>query len=147
MKTKTLIRNQNGGAAVEFALILPLFIFLIFGIIEGSLLLYNKQVLTNASREGARAGIVAGNPRLSDGDIQTVIDKYADKYLVTFGAGTITLTDPITPLEASRTGNLFGQDLTVSIEYPYNFLVLFNPITFSRFIPIPLRAKTIMKME
>jgi Flp pilus assembly protein TadG len=54
MKTKMMIRDQNGGAAVEFAIILPLLIALLFGIVEFGLLLYNKQIITNASREGAR---------------------------------------------------------------------------------------------
>jgi Flp pilus assembly protein TadG len=53
MKTKMMIRDQNGGAAVEFAIILPLLIALLFGIVEFGLLLYNKQIITNASREGA----------------------------------------------------------------------------------------------
>jgi len=145
MKTKTLIKNQNGGAAVEFALILPLFIFLIFGIIEGGLLLYNEQVLTNASREGARAGIVAGLNRAGD-EHKTVSENrataYCLNYLVTFSA-----TPNFSALATSPSGISFGDPLTVTVTYDYGFLVLFNPITFSRFNPIPLQAKTIMKME
>jgi hypothetical protein len=142
MRTKMLIKNQNGGAAVEFAIILPFLIFLIFGIIEGGLLLYNDQVLTNASREGARAGVVVGNPRLSDAGIQAVIDKYADKHLVTFGNKNFP-SAVILPAQSSRVGNLFGTDLSVEITYDYNFLVL----KAFGFGPITLRAKTIMKME
>jgi Flp pilus assembly protein TadG len=63
-KLKMRLKSQKGVAAVEFALVLPLLVLLIFGIIEFSLLMFNKQVITNASREGARAGIVAGTPRL-----------------------------------------------------------------------------------
>ena len=50
--------NQKGAAIVEFAIILPLLLLLIFGMIEFSLLMYNKAMITNASREGARRGIV-----------------------------------------------------------------------------------------
>jgi Flp pilus assembly protein TadG len=53
MKPKMIIKDQNGGAVVEFAIILPLLIALLFGIVEFGLLLYNKQIITNASREGA----------------------------------------------------------------------------------------------
>jgi len=148
MKTKMMIRDQNGGAVVEFALILPLLIVLLFGSVEFGLLLYNKHIITNASREGARAGIVMRDPRLSDSDIKAIVDKYADKYLVTFGSGTISFNPPISPPESSRTGpGLFGTDLIVTVEYPYNFLVLFNPITFQRFDPIKLKARTVMRME
>jgi hypothetical protein len=77
-----------------------------------------------------------------DVDIQTVIDKYADKYLVTFG--TKNFPPPvILPVESARTGFLFGTDLSVKITYDYDFLVL----KAFRFGPITLRAQTIMKME
>lgn len=143
MKTKTIIRDQNGGAAVEFGLILPLFILLLFGIVEFGLLLYNKQIITNAGREGARAGVVAGIPRLTDAQIQAVVNKYANNYLVTFGTGTINFNPLISPLQVNRTGYLFGTNLTVSVTYPYDFLVLSG----FGFGPITLRAQTIMKME
>ena len=43
------LRCQKGVAAVEFAIILPVLMIIIFGIIEFGLLLYDKQVITNAS--------------------------------------------------------------------------------------------------
>ena len=54
MKTRSKITNQDGVAAVEFAIILPFLVILIFGMIEFSLVLYNKAMITNASRVGAR---------------------------------------------------------------------------------------------
>ena len=56
--------SQKGAAMVEFALILIPLLLITFGIIEFGMFMYNQQVLTNASREGARAGIVASIPRL-----------------------------------------------------------------------------------
>jgi Flp pilus assembly protein TadG len=53
-----ILQKENGAAAVEFAILLPLLAGLVFGIIEFGLLLYNQQVITNASREGARAAIM-----------------------------------------------------------------------------------------
>ena len=53
------IKSENGASAVEFALVMPLLFVLIFGIIEFGIFLYDKAVITNASREGARAGVVA----------------------------------------------------------------------------------------
>ena len=50
--------NQRGAAAVEFAIVVIIFITLIFAIIEFGLLMFNKQIITNAAREGARYGIV-----------------------------------------------------------------------------------------
>ena len=52
----TMWKNNKGASAVEFALVLPILIVLLFGIVEFGLLMYNKAVITNASREGARDG-------------------------------------------------------------------------------------------
>ena len=63
MKTKLRFRDQRGTSFVEFAMILPLLIILLFGIVEFSIILYDKAVLTNASREGvypsAEQGMIA----------------------------------------------------------------------------------------
>ena len=144
MKNKTTIKDQKGATAVEFALILPLLIFLLFGIIEGGLLLYNKQIITNACREGVRAGIVVRQPRLTDGEIATVVDQYAQHYLITFGAGTIN-SDAILPVysDSDRNPGVFGTDLIMDVTYPYNLLVL-SAFGFGQ---ITLHARTIMKME
>jgi len=143
MKKKPTIKDQKGGAAVEFALILPLLIFLLFGIIEGGLLLYNKQIITNACREGVRAGIVVRQPRLTNGEIATVVNQYAQNYLVTFGTGTINF-NYILPLysDAARNPGIFGTDLIMDVTYPYNFLVL----SAFGFDSITLHATTTMKM-
>jgi Flp pilus assembly protein TadG len=53
----TRIRECNGAAAVELALSITVLIMLLLGIIEFGLLWYQKQVITNASREAARYGV------------------------------------------------------------------------------------------
>lgn len=50
----SLRRTERGAAAVEFALIIPVFLLLVFGAIEFARL-YNEQIsLTNAARSAAR---------------------------------------------------------------------------------------------
>ena len=143
MKTKIPINNQNGGAAVEFALILPLLIFLIFGITEGGLFLYNQHIITNASREGARAGIISTEDpnRVNDNEIRTVVRQYAENYLITFGNKVLPDVD-ITPVWP-RNLLSFGDELTVDVSFNYNFLVL----RAFGFKSIPMEAITIMRME
>ncbi|MEJ2660726.1 MAG: pilus assembly protein, partial [Desulfobacteraceae bacterium] len=48
------LSSQRGAAAVEFAIIFPMLILLLFAMIEFGLYLFNRQVITNACREGAR---------------------------------------------------------------------------------------------
>ena len=140
MKT---FRCQQGVAAVEFAIVLPLLIVLAFGIIEFSLLLYNQQVITNASREGARAGIVSQNPRVTVAAIQAVVLNYCSTYLITFGNKATALHTPvITGYSASAA---FAAPLTVSVTYDYKFLVIpsFSAVTS----PLSLTATTVMRYE
>ena len=58
------LRGERGAAAVEFAITAVVLLMIVFGIIEFGILMFDKHVLTNASREGARAGIVMRIPRL-----------------------------------------------------------------------------------
>lgn len=47
-----------GQGLVEFALVIPIFLFLLFGLIDGARLVYMNSVLSQAAREGARQGAV-----------------------------------------------------------------------------------------
>lgn len=48
--------DKSGQSLVEFALILPLLVLLLYGLAEFGFLLYGHVQVTNAAREGARAG-------------------------------------------------------------------------------------------
>jgi Flp pilus assembly protein TadG len=50
--------NQKGQALVEMALIIFLFILLVFGITEFGRAMYTKNSLNNAARAGVRAAVV-----------------------------------------------------------------------------------------
>lgn len=141
---KTMM-DQKGVAVVEFAIVLPVLLVILFGIVEFSLVMYNKAIVTNASREGARAGIVQGSPRPSANQIRSVVTNYlATVPPITFG-GT-GLATPTVSAQCSA----FGQDLIVGVTYTYQFLVLPNVIqllngTLTQ--SIDLVAMTVMKCE
>ena len=135
---KRKIKNQQGLAAVEFALILIPLVLLIFGTIEFSTVLYDKAVITNASREGARAGIVFGGGGASD--VASVVSTYCADHLINLGGNsgvTTTVTEQGAP--PNRT-------LTVRVRYRYNFLVLPNLIA-SLTDGLTLEAVTVMRNE
>ena len=129
------LHNKRGVAAVEFAICLPILIVLVFGSIEFGLMFYNKQVITNASREGVRAGIVTGT---GTADIIQIVENYCDNNLINLNganelqAGSVTVSGPDV-----------NNDLTVSVSYNYNFL--FGGIL--GFDQTTLSAQTIMRME
>ena len=53
-------QGSRGQALPEFALVAPLFFLLLFGIIEAGRFIYYYEILSNATREGARYAIVNG---------------------------------------------------------------------------------------
>jgi Flp pilus assembly protein TadG len=54
-------RNNRGQAMLEFALVLPILLLLVFGIIDFGIIFFDNLVITQAAREGARVGVVGGS--------------------------------------------------------------------------------------
>ena len=135
---KKLIKNTRGAAAVEFAIVAPLLFVLIFGIIEFGAILYNKSVITNASREGARyAATFYTNPanataqRPTCEDVQNYVATYVNTYFLSFKNSTpftvSNVTCPNTNTEPSQYNSGYaGYVDTVGIEYTYDFLIFPN---------------------
>jgi Flp pilus assembly protein TadG len=55
----THLKNQRGTASIEFVLILPILLFVLFASVELSRAWFTMNLLTTAAREAARAGVVA----------------------------------------------------------------------------------------
>jgi hypothetical protein len=139
MQKKSILFNQKGTTAVELAIVLSLLLTLIFGIIEFSLFMFNRQVITNAAREGARAGIIARPVRLSDDQIKAVVVNNGAQHLITFGDDVLTADDIVIPDRCLQ----FQCDLEVQVNYEYEFLFLSN----LEIGPINLQATSVMQME
>jgi len=58
IKRIRIIKNEKGASAVEFAIILPILIMLVFGIFQFGIAYNNYIALTHAAREGARLAAV-----------------------------------------------------------------------------------------
>lgn len=59
MLKMTDIRSNSGNAVVEFALVLPILLLVLFGITEFGRMIMTTDVLNTASREGARLAAVS----------------------------------------------------------------------------------------
>ena len=135
------LAQHRGSVVVEFALIFPLLLFIVFSIIECSLALYDKAVITNASREAARAGIVLRTPKLSKSQIADVARNYCQNNLISFAQNvspTVLVTDNGT--------NTFGTPLSVNVSYVYTGLG-FGQLINALSGPITLSAITTMNNE
>lgn len=134
-------RDQNGAAALEFVFVLPILILFLFGIIEFGLLFYNKSVITNASREGARVGILhVRDPKLIDKNADDVdplpknavydaVNQYCSDYLISFGTSP-PLSINIDPSDQEYLCNNDEEYVTVTIQYPYHFLMFPDIVAF-----------------
>ena len=135
MKLDKRLRSESGASAVEFALLLPVLMMVLFGIIEFGFALYQQAVLTNASREGARLGIVQAVPAITTAQINGAIDNY----LTPTGINPANVSRSIVP------GAVTGAPVTVSLTLPYTFMVLPNLTSLAP--QINLTAYTVMRHE
>lgn len=102
-------KNRRGAAAVEFALVAPVFFLLVFGMIEYGRMVMVQQLLTNAAREGARRGVLDGS---TTAEVSTAVTNYLSGASV--NGATVTVT-PNPPSSAT-----FGQPVTVQVSVPFN---------------------------
>jgi len=132
-----------GAAAVEFAMIFPLLMLVVFGAIEFSTGLYDKAVITNASREAARAGVVLRANPWTVAQIQSVATNYCQNKLVTYGASaSCTFPGTITPCTSTSSGTA----LTVRVSYAFNGLLL-GPLIRPFTGPLTINSSTTMLCE
>ena len=131
------LKLQTGSNIVEFALILPLLLILVSGIVDLGLALYDKALITNAAREGARFGMVFGEASIPGGGRPTQalivarvkqylgIDAGHPKgYLVNFGPSGLGISAVPDPAGGSS-----GDKLTVTVTYTYyHYVMLITPL-------------------
>lgn len=152
--------RQKGAAMVEFALILPLFLVLVFGIIEFSLMLYDQALITNASREAARSDIALRVPAATDTALNTQSSNIATNYCgkaISFASGATCTASLYYNNSATKLGNTGTSVITVSgapfkatVNYTYTTLVigaLLNLIHGSFSNTVSLSATSIMSTE
>jgi len=113
--------KQAGSQAVEFALVLPFMILIIFAVLDFAFLAYNKAVITNASREGARRGTILTASAWDPAVVRQVACSYARTTLISVG-GTDTSSSNCTsaPLVVSVTPTAtptFSLPVTVTVQY------------------------------
>jgi len=104
-------RGDDGAAAVEFALVLPLLLITVFGIITFGLMLFTLITAQHSAREAARQAVVGNFTTCSGTSAPTDL-----KWFVSTDLGL----DPavVTNLSMSRTGSNPGDQLTISFDVP-----------------------------
>ena len=109
--------KQTGVAAIEFALLLPVLLLILFGIINYGVIMYDQAVVVNAAREGARWASIHSVDSTCTTTTPTnpcqVAYSYASGSMISFGSGSnVTVT-----FNASTYTS--GSPMTVTVRYAY----------------------------
>ncbi|WP_345093297.1 TadE/TadG family type IV pilus assembly protein [Bremerella cremea] len=128
--------KRSGAAVVEFAIVAPLFFLLIFGMIEYGRMVMVQQVITNASREGARRAVLDG---ATTAEVVSAVNGFLDSAAVDSSGAQVTLS-PDPPENAG-----FGGAVSVTVRIPFAKVSwLPSPMYLGA---TTLEAKTTMRRE
>jgi hypothetical protein len=133
-------RKPEAQAVVEFAIVLPVLLLLILGLVNLGVLVNSQIILTQAVWEGARAGATL-DPSTGDGDDQI---RGAVRSALSGLADPDAVAITISPTEEQRQTMDWpkprGEPLTVNLEYPLSLTLPF-PIT------VTLRSQGTSRIE
>ena len=129
-------KKRRGASAVEFAVVAPVFFLLIFGMIEFGRMVMVQQVLTNASREGARLAVLDGTTSAAVEDV--IRDNLANASVS--GTGLSVTLDPSNPQTTQA-----GEAVTVTVSIPFDDVSWFPTPKFLD--ATTLNASTVMRRE
>lgn len=108
-------RKSRGGTILEFALVLPVLISLMMGMMEIGRAFMVANALTTAAREGARAGVVAaGDNSKVQASVNTALTNQG-----------LSLTNLVTTIKvdgtvANASTAASGSAVSVSLSLPYD---------------------------
>ena len=122
-------RGSRGQATVEMALVLPILIWLLIGLVDVARMANAVITLQHATREAVRLGIT--------GAADSEVTERAQLTATTLDPATLTIT--ITPAGSRTTGS----DITVKLDYKYKVLALMGIIGSE----VPLSATLTSRVE
>src|SRR5262245_37924584 len=146
------VRSERGAELIEFALVLPLLLLVVLGIVDFGFVFQRLEVVTNAAREGARVRVLYG---YNDNDAKWRAWNYVgDSGLPRTGTDpTATGTNPvITVTDATITVSGGGgsfQGKQVQVVYTSNYLFVGSIMSWfgGSLSSVPIRGTATMRCE
>jgi Flp pilus assembly protein TadG len=123
--------GDRGAAAVEFALVLPFLLAVVFGILEYGWIFYQQFNLAGAVRDGLRQGVTVSQTASPDPQAFAKQKAQADLQAVGIAPASVTLT-------AAYTGSSPTKTMTLTADMTYHKLI--------GFVPTPAHLKYSMTM-
>ena len=138
-KTVRKRRFEAGTTIVEATIVLPLMLMLTFGIAEFGISFTRWNSLTNAVREGARAGVVFRTPCVA-GAVTTLVQATVADFADSSGIDPANITTTVTGACGGT-----GSQLTVVSTVPYDYVAVAALAGFAS--STNLSARTVMRNE
>lgn len=110
-------KRDGGQSLVEMAVVLPVLLLLVIGMVEFARAWMFQQLITNIAREGARLAVI---PTSNQAMVQTRIDQLLTAANINPASASVNLTICTGP-------NCTGQSDIVQVQVPYSF-TLIGPI-------------------
>ncbi|WP_284507236.1 TadE/TadG family type IV pilus assembly protein [Caballeronia sp. ATUFL_M2_KS44] len=133
--------RENGSVAIEFVIVLPFMLLVLVGIIDVTLMLYDKAAIANAARVAARAGTCVSVPPLTTSQVSATATAALNGVLVSGKSSNV----PTVTVNQSN-GTTTGSPLSVTVSYPYQGLFVGSAFT-TLTGPISLSATAVMNYE
>jgi Flp pilus assembly protein TadG len=108
--------TDRGQAVVEFAVILPVLLLILFAILQFGVVFNNYIQVTAAAREGARKAAVSRS--LGTSSAETAATTAAKNAAPGLNQSNITVSFPGSPTFAQ------GSDVSVQVTYPYSISII-----------------------
>lgn len=87
-RIRRVVDDDAGVAAVEFALVLPVLMTLLMGILDWGYYFYLNETVITAAREGARVGVIQSTAALAETEAEATATAYLTNLGIAIGDGT-----------------------------------------------------------
>jgi Flp pilus assembly protein TadG len=125
MRRIRLLAREDGQAFVEFALVLPILVALLLGIVQFGIIFNNYETMTDAARVGARQGGATGRFIGDNGASAVAAARAAATNLSQSKLGvTVSSCAPGTYPCATQDWTTPGNEVTMKLTYPYSLNIL-----------------------
>jgi len=142
---KRAAASERGAELIEFALVFPLLLFVVLGIVDFGFLFQRMEVVTNAAREGARIAVLPG---YDDADVTARVLDYIEEGGVPTEAGNPEIASDDYPIPIGGGATITGKRVTVT--YTHNYLFIGGLASWfggGSFTTVPLSGVATMRDE
>lgn len=148
---KARLKSESGAELIEFALVFPVLLMVVLGIVDFGFLFQRMEVVTNAAREGARIAVLPG---YEVADVRARVCNYVQTGGVPTTGACPAPTNPAINVDMAYsipmpTGTAALTGKRVEVVYTHEYLFI-GPVAGwfgGSFTSVPIRGVAIMRDE